>query len=336
MAGACWVSCSGCYQPIVLLQNNSESLFLCQSEHRPFCLKTLSLFMWKVILNSNGTVKGAIPVAVPFSFGKHAIWMQLQRQQRGFFSSVSSEQQSFFGTPITSESSSAWLSQPTQEIPHLDEPDVPRREAGCGSHVMCISAEQHQPLHAFPLHTDARPSVLVFQFNQSCQRQGMGAGRRKSFRQQEWLRRSHFDLHEEKTPAPHSHFLKRWGISKCPGAQTPPCCKGGAEQQDTGMARTVPTRARKGHSPTALRIRVCSAPPSSRAVSFSTQKEAVCLSLPRSGFTLPSTEPCEYLLVSSRAILESVLLCKGTGLLWHWHPSVDACWRCWHSEEWFW
>lgn len=50
--------CSGCYQPIALLQNNSESVFLCQFEHSPcpFCLKTLSLFMWKVILNSSGTV----------------------------------------------------------------------------------------------------------------------------------------------------------------------------------------------------------------------------------------------------------------------------------------
>lgn len=43
-------------------------------------------------------------------------------------------------------------------------------------------------------------------------------------------------------------------------------------------------------------------------MSFSTLKEAVCLSLARSGFTLPSTEPCGYLLVSSRAILEAVLL----------------------------
>lgn len=68
----------------------------------------------------------------------------------------------------------------------------------------------------------------------------MGAGRRKSFRQQEWLRRSHIDLHEEKTPAPHSHFLKRWGISKCPEVQTPLCCRGGAEQQDTGMACASP------------------------------------------------------------------------------------------------
>lgn len=125
------------------LQNNSESLFPCQFEysHCPFCLRTLSLFMWKVILDSSGTVKRAIPVAVLFSFGKCVTWKHLQRKQRGFFSSVSSEQQSFFGTPIMSESSSAWLSQPTQEIPHLDEPNMPGREPGCGSHVMCISAQ---------------------------------------------------------------------------------------------------------------------------------------------------------------------------------------------------
>lgn len=148
-----------------------------------------------------------------------------------------------------SESSSAWLSQPTQEIPHLDEPNVPRREAGCGSHVMCISAQQHQPLHAFPSHMDARPSVLIFQFNQSCQRQGMGAGRRKNFRQQEWLRRSHTDLHEEKTPAPHSHFLKRWAISKCPGAQTPPCCKEEQSSETQAWPVPAPTRPHKATHP---------------------------------------------------------------------------------------
>lgn len=93
MARACWVSSSGYYQPIALLQNNTESLLLCQPERSPcpFCLKTLSLLMWKVILNSSGTVKEVIPVAMLFSFGKCITWMQLQRQQRGFFSSVSSE-----------------------------------------------------------------------------------------------------------------------------------------------------------------------------------------------------------------------------------------------------
>lgn len=82
-------------------------------------------------------------------------------QTETFFSSVSSEQQTFFGTPITSESSSVWLSQPTQEIPHLDEPNVPGREPGCGSHVMCVSAQQYQPLHVFPLQP---PWMLDLQF----------------------------------------------------------------------------------------------------------------------------------------------------------------------------
>lgn len=87
MAGACWVSCLGCYQPIALLQNNSESLFLCQFEHSPcpFCLRTLSLFMWKVVLDSSGTVKRVISAAVLFSFGKCIIWKHLQSKQRLFF-----------------------------------------------------------------------------------------------------------------------------------------------------------------------------------------------------------------------------------------------------------
>lgn len=73
MAGACWVSCLGCYQPIALLHNNSESLCLCQFEYSPcpFCLNTLNLFTWKVMLNSSGTVKRVIPMAVLFSFGKY-------------------------------------------------------------------------------------------------------------------------------------------------------------------------------------------------------------------------------------------------------------------------
>lgn len=56
------------------------------------------------------------------------------------------------------------------------------------------------------------------------------------------------------------------------------------------------------YSPTARRSRVRSAPPSSTAVSLGTQKEAVSLSLARSGLTLARPEPCVSLVVSSRAI----------------------------------
>lgn len=60
--------------------------------------------------------------------------------------------------------------------------------------------------------------------------------------------------------------------------------------------------------------------PSSQVVSVSTLKEAVCLSLARSGFTEPRTEPCEYLPVSRRAILEAELGWEGMGLVRCWHP----------------
>lgn len=79
--------------------------------------------MWKVILNSSGTEEGdpsGCAVFLRLVYNMDAVTETTER----VFSSVSSQQQSFFGTPIMSESSSAWLSQPTQEIPHLDEPNM--------------------------------------------------------------------------------------------------------------------------------------------------------------------------------------------------------------------
>lgn len=152
---------------------------------------------------------------------------------------------------------------------------------------------------------------------------GWEQGGGKSFRQQEWLRRSCIDLHEDSSST--LPLFKEMGDKQMPRSTNPTVLqrRDRAAGHRPGLCQPPP-RPRKGHSPTALRIRVCSVPPSSRAVSFSTLKEAVCLSLARSGFTLPGTEPCEYLLVSSRAILEAALLCRGTELLLTLALSVDA------------
>lgn len=128
---------------------------------------------------------------------------------------------------------------------------------------------------------------------------------------------------------PHLHtpaFFNRWAINRTTWECKTHCAKE-QQQQRHGDAPYQPADGdhATAHSPTALRIRVCSAPPSSQAVSFSTLKEAVLLSLARSGFTLPRTEPCEYSLVSSKGILEAELLWEGMGLVRRLAPLQRVC-----------